>query len=140
MFYLDRAISHLEVLTAETAELPIDCHFILSDILSHIKQIEEVNIIYVCCLKSYVLPEGDFISMLKGIETLSVDFMIYCGRLGRKIPVDSKTVKFYVSEEQISKLQQYMDVCVKCCNVLEVVHTSPVCMILVIICLVEWSV
>ena len=113
----------MEIITADTKELQVDCHCILSDILAHIKQIEEVNIIYVCCLRSYVQPEGDFFSMLKGIETLSIDFMIYCGRLSRKIPVGAKTVKFYVSEDQISKLQQYMDVCVKCCNALEVVNT-----------------
>ncbi|KAI6657981.1 Dynactin subunit 1-like isoform X4 [Oopsacas minuta] len=117
---LNRAISHLQVLTTDIKELPVDCHCELSDILSHIKQIEEANIIFLCCLKSYVQPDGDFISMMKGMETLSVDFMIYCGKLSRKIPFESKTVvKFFVSEELITKLMQYIDVFLKSYQALE---------------------
>ena len=118
---IDRAISHLQLLTADTKELPNDCHFQLRDILSHIKQVEEANIIQLCCLKSCVKSEGAFASILKGLHAISVDFMIYCGKLSRKIPKEEKTaVKFYVSEEAMEKLGKYVHCSVRIFKALEV--------------------
>ena len=118
---IDRAISHLQVLTVEIPELPNDSHCHLSDVLALIRQVEEVNILHLCCLKGCVLPEGEFITMLKGFESLSVDFMIYCGKLARKVPTEMKAnQKFYVREEEIGRLEQYLDVCTKSCRALEV--------------------
>ena len=109
------------MLTADSNELPSDCHFQLTDLLSHIKQIEEGNIIQLCCLKSCVQSEGAFFSVLRGLDTISIDFMIYCGKLARKIPNERKTaVKFFVPEEEIAKLTRYIDTCLKIFRTLEV--------------------